>query len=64
VDGGAEVLTQGGENDGQWKSLPNQSADLCSDFGEAEPHQRCRSVLYRRTISVAMTRRQQTNMLL
>src|ERR1700688_1371646 len=30
LDGGVEELTQGGENDVQWTSLPNQSADHCT----------------------------------
>ena len=55
LDGGVEEPTQGGENDGQWTSLPNQSADHCADFGDAEPHPRCRSVFCRRAIAVAMT---------
>jgi hypothetical protein len=62
VDSRVEVLTQGGENDGQWKSLANQFADLCGDFGEAESHQHCCSVFCRGAISVAMTWRQQANM--
>src|SRR5450755_4336978 len=45
LEGGDEELTHGGENHGQWTSLPNQSADHCTDFGDAEFHPRCCSVL-------------------
>src|SRR6266404_1842060 len=59
LDGGVEKLTQGGENHGQRTSLPNQSADPCTDFGDARPHPRCCSVLCRGAISgFAMTWRQ------
>jgi hypothetical protein len=32
-------------------SLPNQSTDHCADFGDANPHPRCCSVLCRGVIS-------------
>jgi hypothetical protein len=56
LDGGVEELTEGGENDGQWTSLPNQSANHRTDFFDAEPHPCCRPVLPRGAITgFAMT---------
>src|SRR5882762_9873771 len=44
LGGRVEELTQGAENDGQWTSLANQSADRPTDFGGAGPHPGCGSL--------------------
>src|SRR6266436_5108982 len=44
LGGRVEELTQGAENDGQWTSVANQSADRPTDFGGAGPHPGCGSL--------------------